>query len=53
VLEAVVKRVPPPKGDPSAAARPDLRRWYDAYRGVVVMMRLMDRLASARARRSA
>jgi GTP-binding protein LepA len=43
VLEAVVHRLPPPKGD---AARP-LRAllvdsWYDSYLGVVVLVRVVD-----------
>jgi GTP-binding protein LepA len=43
VLEAIVTRLPPPKGDrtkPLTAMLVD--SWYDPYLGVVVMIRVMD-----------
>jgi GTP-binding protein LepA len=43
VLEAIVTRLPHPKGDRNAPLKAMLvDSWYDSYLGVVVMIRVMD-----------
>jgi GTP-binding protein LepA len=43
VLEAIVHRLPAPKGDRTAPLKAMLvDSWYDAYLGVVVMIRIVD-----------
>ncbi|MDA0224888.1 MAG: translation elongation factor 4 [Proteobacteria bacterium] len=51
ILEAVIARIPPPRGDPDARLRAlIIDSWFDNYVGVVMLVRVMDGTLRARER---
>ena len=51
ILEAVIARIPPPKGDPAAPLKAlIIDSWFDNYVGVVMLVRVVDGDAQAKDR---
>ena len=48
ILEAVVRKIPPPKGDDNAPLKALIfDSWFDAYRGVITLVRVFDGVVEA------
>ena len=48
ILEAVIARIPPPKGDPDAPLKAlIIDSWFDNYVGVVMLVRVVDGVLQA------
>jgi len=51
ILEAVVRDIPPPKGDPESPLKALVfDSWFDPYRGVMVLVRIMEGTLRRRAK---
>jgi GTP-binding protein LepA len=51
ILESIIARVPPPKGDPEAPLRALIfDSWYDAFLGATMLVRVVDGQLQKRAR---
>lgn len=51
ILEAVIARIPPPKGDPAAPLKAlIIDSWFDNYVGVVMLVRVLDGILKPRDR---